>query len=397
MEKTYDIQSILNAIEDINIKPKETNSPPLLKRESRSVKKNLPNDNLLAITEKIILEAEEHSNKLKKKLLTPVNVSENILILDTEYNNETLDFEGIKKSIIEDLYSSFSNKIKKNTLKTIFDLHKKIKNLENKIKVLSSDEIDHSFSLNSNLDIEENNENLITPQNKEHLINHENKEHLINHENKEHLINHENKEHLINDHDSSSLTTKEDNDHYINENDGDLSESVIKTLRLQESLIKNFKENEEKFRLKIVDLEQDISLLGNKQMVNNKQTSDDFTKELKNNFAKEFEEMNILNNLVLEKKKSESNFYKENYERLIIDNNDVKKKLSNAKKQIIVFEKNIYELEEAFKNLSNVLSKNSVVKLGVSPFKASLESKPSNKPFLKSAPLPTTILDEEKD
>ena len=379
MEKTYDIQSILNAIEDINIKPKEINSPPLLKRESRSVKKNLPNDNLLAITEKIIVEAEEHSNKLKKKLLTPVNVSENILILDTEYNDETLDFEGIKKSIIEDLYSSFSNKIKKNTLKTIFDLHKKIKNLENKIKVLSSDEIDHSFSLNSNLDIEKNNENLITPQNKEHLINHENKEHLIN------------------DHDSSSLITKEDNDHYINENDGDLSESVIKTLRLQDSLIKNFKENEEKFRLKIVDLEQDISLLGNKQMVNNKQTSDDFTKELKNNFAKEFEEMNILNNLVLEKKKSESNFYKENYERLIIDNNDVKKKLSNAKKQIIVFEKNIYELEEAFKNLSNVLSKNSVVKLGVSPFKASLESKPLNKPFLKSAPLSTTIFDEEKD
>ena len=388
MEKTYDIQSILNAIEDINIKPKETNSPPLLKRESRSVKKNLPNDNLLAITEKIIVEAEEHSNNLKKKLLTPVNVSENILILDTEYNDETLDFEGIKKSIIEDLYSSFSNKIKKNTLKTIFDLHKRIKNLEKEIKVLSSDEIDQNFSLNSNLDIEKNNENLITPQNKEHLINHENKEHLINHENKEHLIN---------DHDSSSLTTKEDNDHYINENDGDLSESVIKTLRLQDSLIKNFKENEEKFRLKIVDLEQDISLLGNKQMVNNKQTSDDFTKELKNNFAKEFEEMNILNNLVLEKKKSESNFYKENYERLIIDNNDVKKKLSNAKKQIIVFEKNIYELEEAFKNLSNVLSKNSVVKLGVSPFKASLELKPSNKPFLKSAPLSTTIFDEEKD
>ena len=379
MEKTYDIQSILNAIEDINIKPKEINSPPLLKRESRSVKKNLPNDNLLAITEKIIVEAEEHSNKLKKKLLTPVNVSENILILDTEYNDETLDFEGIKKSIIEDLYSSFSNKIKKNTLKTIFDLHKRIKNLEKEIKVLSSDEIDHNFSLNSNLDIEKNNENLITPQNKEHLINHENKEHLIN------------------DHDSSSLTTKEDNDHYINENDGNLSESVIKTLRLQDSLIKNFKENEEKFRLKIVDLEQDISLLAIKKMVNNKQTSDDFTKELKNNFAKEFEEMNILNNLVLEKKKSESNFYKENYERLIIDNNEVKKKLSNAKKQIIVFEKNIYELEEAFKNLSNVLSKNSVVKLGVSPFKASLESKPSNKPFLKSAPLPTTILDEEKD
>jgi len=379
MEKTYDIQSILNAIEDINIKPKKINSPPLLKRESISVKKNLPNDNLLPITEKIILEAEEHSNKLKKKLLTPANVSENILILDTEYIDKTLDFEGIKKSIIEDLYSSFSNKIKKNTLKTIFDLHKRIKNLEKEIKVLSGDEIDHNFLPNSNLDIEKKNENLITPENIEHLINHENKEHLIN------------------DDDSSSLTDEEDSVHHINENDGDLSESVIKTLRLQESLIKNFKEDEEKFRLKIVNLEQDISLLGNKKIINNKQTSDDFTKELKNNFVKEFEEINILNNLALEKKKSESNFYKENYERLIIDNNDVKKKLSNAKQQIIVFEKNIYELEEAFKNLSNVLSKNSVVKLGVSPFNVSLESKPLNKPILKSAPLSTTIFDEEKE
>ena len=44
-----------------------------------------------------------------------------------------------------------------------------------------------------------------------------------------------------------------------------LPDTVIKTLKLQNFLIKNFENNEEKLRIKIVDLEQDISLLNNKK------------------------------------------------------------------------------------------------------------------------------------
>ena len=43
-----------------------------------------------------------------------------------------------------------------------------------------------------------------------------------------------------------------------------LTRDVIETLKLQESLIKNFEKNEEKLRLKIVDLEQDKILLNTK-------------------------------------------------------------------------------------------------------------------------------------
>ena len=128
-----------------------------------------------------------------------------------------------------------------------------------------------------------------------------------------------------------------------------LSEDVIKTLLSQESIIKNFEKNEEKLRLKIVDLEQDISLFNNKKdNVNHNPT---FNK--KENIPEQ----------TITKKESELIFYKENYERLIIENNDLKKRLTNARQQIIGFEQNLKELEGAFEKLNNILSKNSIVKI----------------------------------
>jgi hypothetical protein len=67
-------------------------------------------------------------------------------------------------------------------------------------------------------------------------------------------------EHLINE----ESTEKEEKFILDSENDN-LPDTVIKTLKLQNSLIKNFENNEEKLRIKIVDLEQDISLLNNKK------------------------------------------------------------------------------------------------------------------------------------
>ena len=53
-------------------------------------------------------------------------------------------------------------------------------------------------------------------------------------------------------------------ENFPNEVSSNLSETTINTLRLQDKLIKNFEKEEEKLRIKIVDLEQDISILNNK-------------------------------------------------------------------------------------------------------------------------------------
>ena len=247
MEKAYDIKSILNAIEDINTKKYKKKSFPIF--EEKKVISNFKND-LLPTTEKIILEAEEYSNRIKNKSSFLTNTPEDILILKDEYDENipaSFDFEEIKITIINQLYSTLSKKIKKNSLKTIFELHLKIKELEKEIKILNNSNKKMNISAEERLRFKENDE---------HLINNERNEHSINNGNNEHFINEENEEHFINE---------ENNENSLNTEDADLSESVIKTLRLQDSVIKKFKNDEEKLRLKIVDLEQDIYLLNKKK------------------------------------------------------------------------------------------------------------------------------------
>ena len=212
-----------------------------------------------------------------------------------------------------------SKKIKKNTLKTIFDLRQKIYDLEKKIEVISFNKTDQDFAQNENLDSID-----------------------------------ENKEHLIND---EVLGKDED---LINlEDDTDLSETTIKTLKMQNSLIKNLEKNEEQLRLKIVDLEQDISIFTKKKTKVIKDMPDDVNEFKKNNLSSE----NIGSQSFNTNVQAELFFFKKNYEKIIIDNDVLKKKLSISKERIIIFEKNIKELESAFENLNNILSKNSITKL----------------------------------
>ena len=242
MDNIYDLKSILNAIEDINNNSKKK-TIPLVSNNFNELKKNNPAiEEVLPITEKLILEAEEYSNKLKKNSLNPTNKTKDILILDKEYNDQSLEninLEEIKNIVIDDLYSSLSKKVKKNTIKIIFDLRQKINDLEKKLEFLKIN--------NTNVDITEINNNTDLKINKEHLINKDKLEVT--------------KEHLINE---DSLGINEE--HLINQRVGDLSEDTIKALRHQNSVIKNFEKNEEKLRLKIVDLEQDITLLGDKKI-----------------------------------------------------------------------------------------------------------------------------------
>jgi hypothetical protein len=330
MDDSYDLNSIFSAIEDINNNKKKKITSLDSNNFDKMKEITTPNAEILPITEKLILEAENYSNLLKKKnsvlstttkdTLDPPATNKDILILSNQYeyneqNLETINLEKIKQNVIDDLYSSLSNKVKRNTLKIIFDLHLKINELEKKLKTLSINKTEEDYIQNSYV-INPNNSKEKSSVNDEHLIN------------EDYLVEGE-----------SFLINEKKN----------YSEKVIKTLQFQESLIKDFKKNEEKLRLKIVEIEQDFIILNNKK--NN--ITQNPTSEKKENMYKQ----------TALKKESELIFYRENYERLIIENNDIKKKLSNSKQQIIGFEQNVKELEDAFENFNNILSKNSIIKI----------------------------------
>ena len=323
MNSTYNLKSILNAIEEINSKQKKTISLNL-ENNNKAKERTSFSDGVLPITEKLIIEAEEYSKKFKNNSFITPSITEDVLILDKEHNEQNLEIfnlEEIKLNIIDDLYSSLSKKVKKNTLKIIFDLRKQINDLEKKIEVLKiSKEKEVSEQYSNRLKFNDNNEHLI---NEDYLES-----------NNEHLINEDN----LNDEEEHLLDTKNSN----------LTDDTIKTLKQQNLTIKNFEKNEEKLLLRIVDLEQDISLLDK-----NKLNQPIFKIEKDSDQPNHKAEREII-------------FYRENYERLIIENNEVKKKLVNAKNQIIIFESNIKELENGFDNLNNILSKNSIIKINES-------------------------------
>ena len=324
MNESYNLESILNAIEDIHSKPKK--KLPINKVEQPEIVKNnyKTNDDVSPATEKIISEAEKYFKNFQNEVSEPTNFTEDVLILDKEYNEQNLDVINLEKI----------NR----------DLNLKINDLKEKIEYLKID------SRVGDVNNKDDNKNNLTD--KEHFIN------------------------------KNNFTANNINDlginkeSFVGEKESDLSEDIIKTLKDQNSLIKNFEKNEEKFLLKIVDLEQDITLLSNTKKNISQNTilanSDDDQKKL------------------ISKIESQLIFFRENYERLIIENNDVKKKLSNSKNQIVVFEENIKELQDAIVNLNNIMSKNSIIKLNDSHPKDSsvlvLSEENSETPKLSTIP-----------
>ena len=125
MQEIDDITSILNAVNDINSKPKKKASRV---EAPQNFIPELNKDLILPLdVDKIIREAEEHKKKaplkpLQIELIKNKNEPKNI-----EYHNKV--FEEIQTRIIADLYSKLSKKVKKNTLKIIFNLNLKIKDL----------------------------------------------------------------------------------------------------------------------------------------------------------------------------------------------------------------------------------------------------------------------------
>ena len=97
MNESYDLKTILNAIEEINIKPKNKNN--VIKFNNvKNINKNEPkNEEISPVVEKLILEAEKYSQNISNKNFILESVDQSVLILDREYNEGSLVFSELQK------------------------------------------------------------------------------------------------------------------------------------------------------------------------------------------------------------------------------------------------------------------------------------------------------------
>ena len=315
MHKIDDINSILHAVNDINLKPKKKTSN--ISAPQNSTPKLIQDLIVPPEVDKIIREAEEYKNKKVLKSYQPDITENKNDKIKTKDRNKT--FEVTQDQIIDDLHL----KIK--------DLEKKLKNFQakkeqtlNKNKLILKDEFVESLEIPDPSIIKLNK---VLSKNKNFL-----------------------KDEVV-----TSLQIQ------------DL------TIDILNEKIKKFKNTEDISRSQIIDLEQDKTLLLKKaekfdESKDYKNIISDTKETLKTIYRQVAKQKKIfldLKNYSI-KTKRDFNFYKENYEKLIIENDDIKKKLSNTKQQVDAFEEIKKELAYTFENFNNVLSKNSIVKLNES-------------------------------
>ena len=272
---------------------------------------------------------------IKKKLSSYVpqpdlNYSKNDIIKAKSYNKT---FEETRVQIIDDLYSKFTKKIKKNTLKIIFDLNLKIKGLEKQLE---------NYQIKTDQSIY-----------------------------KDKLIHKDEAIESLETQDTSITTPSKQLD-----NKNILKDEVILSLKRQEltivdlnKKIKSFKTAEEKLRFQITDLEQDKTILLKnvekfEEKKNYQETINDTKETLISIYKQVTKQKKIFLNLKSYSTKIERdfNFYKENYEKLIIENNDFKNKSIVAKEKIVSYENNKLDLLSSINQLNEVLSKSNVIK-----------------------------------
>lgn len=299
MNETNNINSILNAINEINLRPKKKTSSFLAQQNSLP---KLNQDLIIPLdVDKIILEAEEYKKStLQKDLQVDLIKNKNDTI---KIENRIKIFEETKTEIIDTLYTKFTKKIKKNTLKVIFDLHLKIKDLEKKLENLqvNKEQYQESKKIIFSDKIKEPSQNL-------NQITH-------------------------------------DLNKNLSKNKNFLKDEVVTFLKIQDSIItilqekiNNYKKTEDKLRLQITDTIMDKSLLLKKVenfevQINNKNTTGDTKETLKSIYQKIKKQKNIFldlkkNSINIER---DYNFYKEIYEKLLIESHGIKKQLSIAK------------------------------------------------------------------
>jgi len=299
MNEKNNINSILNAVNEINLRPKKKTSSILAQQNSLP---KLNQDLIIPLdVDKIILEAEEYKkSKLQKDLQVDLIKNRNDTI---KIENRIKIFEETKTEIIDVLYTKFTKKVKKNTLKVIFDLHLKIKDLEKKLENLQVNKGQHQESKKIIFSDKIKEPSKILDQ------------------------------------------TTHDLNKTLSKNKNFLKDEVVTFLKIQDSTItilkekiNNYKKTEDKLRLQITDIIQNKSLLLKKVenlevQINNKNTTGDTKETLKSIYQKIKKQKNIFLDL---KKHSinierDYNFYKKIYENLLIESHALKKQLSIAK------------------------------------------------------------------
>jgi hypothetical protein len=141
----------------------------------------------------------------------------------------------------------------------------------------------------------------------------------------------------------------------------------------------SFKKSEEKLLLQIIDLEQDKTLLllqvkkfGElRNYANIKNNTKEILKSIYAKVKKQKQSFINLKNYSI-KTEQESNVYKDNYEKLVVENDNIKKRLINAKDQIVTYENKKQEFLQSINQLNEILSKTNVVK-NISSVKQILE------------------------
>jgi len=314
VNEIYKIKSILNAVNEINIKKKKISNVSKLQDSTPKMDKDLivPLD-----VDKIISEAEEYKNKSTFKANQSDKTENKSDKIKTKNHNKT--FEDTETQITDDLLlkiKDLENQLESFHIKKKQTLNNNAIILKDKF-VESSEKSDPSvFKLNKALS---NNKNFL----KDEIV-----------------------------------TTLQ------------IQDSTIDILNEK---IKKFKNTEQSLRSQLIDLEQDKTLLLKKaekfeEVIDYKKIINDTKEILKKIYRKVAKQKKIfldLKNYTI-KTERDFSFYKENYEKLIIENDDIKKKLSNTKQQVEAFEEIKKELAHTFENFNNVLSKNSIIKLNES-------------------------------
>ena len=314
MNEIYNINSILNAVNEINTKKKKISNVSKLQNSTPKIDKNLivPLD-----IDKIIREAEEYKNKSTFKVNQPDKTENKSDKIKTKNHNKT--FEDTQTQITDDLLLKI-----KDLENQLESFHIKKKQTLNNNTIILKDEFVESLK-ESGPSIIKLNE--VLSKNKNFL-----------------------KDEIV-----TSLQIQDSTIDILNEK------------------IKKFINTEKRLRSQLIDLEQDKSILLKKaekfeEVIDYKKIINDTKEILKTIHRKVAKQKKIflaLKNYSI-KTERDFSFYKENYEKLIIENDDIKKKLSNTKQQVEAFEEIKKELAYTFENFNNVLSKNSIIKLNES-------------------------------
>ena len=275
MYKTDDINSILNAINEINLKPKKKTSK--IPSKQNFIPK-LNQDLIIPLdVDKIIREAEEY----KKKLL---------------FKTSRVDLFQNKNDLIK---TKNQNKIFEEAQgKIIFNLHSKIKDLE---KQLENYQIEKTKFLE-----------------------------------KGKLILKDEVFESLKTQDPSINRLKKilsDNKKSITDEVVTFLKIQDTTITLLNKKIKQFKNIEERLRSQIIDLEQDKTILLEKvEKFSESKDYKNIISDTKENLKTIYRQVEKQKKIFLDlknysiKNERDFNFYKENYEKLIIENDDIKKK-----------------------------------------------------------------------